>query len=387
MKGVQSPNTTAGSGPPTPASLMQRAHSRDSINSREGANSGSMRENSMRESANSGSMREPSPSVSEDTQTTGRSSGTGFESPRNSSGAASPFLGREKPSLRKAAKMAAMLNRFGPSESQGATDSQPKVPAWKLANQQAQRKNSVSVDPPPPSIYCGIHFCFLKDFHTLLLLPLCQSFKESETPTPPPAPAPTPAASRTTTPYDLGTRSGSNSRPGTDMSGAYSDTDDGGISRGDPRSDSEYESTGMSDIPSGYDDTDLSESEDRDNRPFSAPPTSTLFGVSMKKALSRPADRVEQAERKAERLEQEGGAKYGNSMYLSDTDMSISVSGMSGNEGVGERRPQQSRHLSSLERIIANSDNRAQSKQRERTDSIGVATFDEHNRRFISSSF
>jgi hypothetical protein len=169
------------------------------------------------------------------------------------------------------------------------------------------------------------------------------------------------------------------------MSGAYSDTDDGGISRGDPRSDSEYESTGMSDIPSGYDDTDYSESEgDMHNRPNSAPPTSTLFGVSMKKALSRPADRVEQAERKAERLEQEvkygGGGGNNTSMYLSDTDMSISVSGMSGNET--ERRPQQSRHLSSLERIIANStDNRAQSKQqhRERSDS-NLSQFDDHNR-------
>lgn len=139
MKGVQSPNTNMNSGPPTPASLMQRAHSRDSITSQDGGNS----QSSTREGANSrGSYRE-SPSVSEDTQTTGRSSG-GFESPR-SSGAASPFLGREKPSLRKAARMAAMLNRFAPPES-SSTPSEPKVPAWKLANQQAQRKNSMQVE-------------------------------------------------------------------------------------------------------------------------------------------------------------------------------------------------------------------------------------------------
>jgi len=239
--------------------------------------------------------------------------------------------------------MAAMLNRFAPPETGPA---EPKQPAWKTANANAAmaRKNSER------SI--------------------------SVTATPPPAPAPTPAASRTTTPYD-NVRSGSNSRPDTDTSGAYSDTDDGGISRGDPASDTDYESTGMTDIPSGYDDTDLSDDNDS-IRPSSAPPTSTLFGVSMKKALSRPADRVEQAERKAERLEQaEIRRGTDNHIFLSDSELSVSASGMSGNEA--DRRTR-SRHLSSLERIIANSDNRAQAKERVRNEEPPtLSTFDEEN--------
>lgn len=162
------------------------------------------------------------------------------------------------------------------------------------------------------------------------------------------------------------------------MSGAYSDTDDGGISRGtDHRSDSEYESTGMSDVPSAYDDTDFS--DEPDLRPNSAPPTSTLFGVSMKKALSRPADRVEQAERKAERLDQERTGRSvmdTHNIFLSESELSVSASasGMSGSEM--DRR---SRHLSSLERIIANSDSRAQAKEREKSEQA-LLNFDEHNK-------
>ena len=57
----------------------------------------------------------------------------------------------------------------------------------------------------------------------------------------------------------------------------------------------------MTDIPSGAEDSALSGGDtddgsggdvDYSGRPSSAPPT--LFGMSMKKVLSRPTDRVEQ---------------------------------------------------------------------------------------------
>ncbi len=68
----------------------------------------------------------------------------------------------------------------------------------------------------------------------------------------------------------------------------------------------------MTDIPSGADDSELSDMDaDLMNRPNSAPPT--LFGMNLKKALSRPADRVEQAERKAERMERESACKFKSS--------------------------------------------------------------------------
>ena len=286
----------------------------------------------------------------------GASAGNSGAATPRSAGAASPF-GREKPSLRKAARMAMMLNRFAPPD---AGPSEPKAPAWKLANSQAAARRKAEYE---------------------------ESGRASG---PPPAPAPTPvpsgANSRSETPHgsaslsrpgtDMRSDMGSISRPGTDMSGAYTSEDDDygrGRSTGRQVSDSDYESGGMTDIPSGADDSELSDDGGAGDayRPSSAPPT--LFGVSMKKALSRPADRVEQAERKAERMEADthrvgsrdsfgASAYYGadaSGAYFSESELSMTTTNVSGSES--DRKP--SKQLSTLERIMGKAAETARAQQ------------------------